>query len=169
MYKIASIDYLAGLKNRREFDNQLTFFINLARRENRFVSLIMCDIDNFKQYNDFHGHYAGDECLVKVAYSISRSCHRTMGVVCRYGGEEFAVILYGNKINVANLAEDIRQGVSSINIPHRCTDQSSVTLSVGYVSVIPKTETNPKSHIEKADLALYQAKKNGRNQCVPFI
>lgn len=168
LYKQASIDCLTGLKNRREFDAQLTFLINLARRENRFVSLVLCDIDHFKQYNDLMGHYAGDECLVKVASSISGSCARSTDVVCRYGGEEFAVISYGDEKDVSVLAEDIRKGISSLKIPHPGTDHAPVTLSVGYVSVIPKADTTPKSLIEKADLALYQAKEKGRNQCVRF-
>lgn len=164
LYKQASTDGLTGLKNRREFDSQLTFLINLARREQRFVSLILCDIDNFKPYNDTLGHYAGDECLISIANSIMQTSNRTTDVICRYGGEEFAIITYGDEEAVSILAEQIRLDVSHLNIPHPASKLGTVTISCGYVSVVPNAETTPKSLIEKADCGLYLAKERGRNQ-----
>ncbi len=164
LFKQAVTDSLTGLKNRREFDSQLTFLINLARREKRFVSLILCDIDHFKLYNDRLGHYAGDECLIQIADSISKSSDRITDIVCRYGGEEFAVIAYGDEKEASILAENIRHDIAALAIPNPETELGIVTISTGYVSIIPKPNTTAKTLIEKADCGLYLAKRGGRNR-----
>ncbi|WP_394248526.1 GGDEF domain-containing protein [Vibrio profundi] len=165
LYLKASTDSLTGLKNRREFDSQLMFLMNLAKREKRFVSLILCDIDHFKAYNDLFGHYAGDECLITIANSIASSSSRSTDVVCRYGGEEFAVISYGDAEEVAVLAEKIRTDIEQLRIPSsHDNDGGIVTISTGYVSLIPSESTTTKYLIEKADCGLYLAKERGRNQ-----
>jgi diguanylate cyclase (GGDEF)-like protein len=166
LYKQASRDGLTGLKNRREFDNQLQFIINLAKRDRRYISLIMCDIDHFKRYDDSLGHYAGDECLKMIARALEQACHRETDIVCRYGGEEFAVLIYGEEQSIPALAERIRVGVSELAIPHPANDIDIVTISAGYISLIPDEHTDPKFLIEKADCGLYQAKDLGRNQIV---
>ncbi|MDG3085622.1 GGDEF domain-containing protein [Vibrio hannami] len=164
LYKLASIDSLTGLKNRRTFDSQLLFLMNLARREHRYISLIFCDIDHFKKYNDSLGHYAGDECLKKVAQALSDSCTRETDIVCRYGGEEFAFIIYGENPDTFAFAEKVRTNVRDLAIPHPDPEIDIVTISAGYFSVIPDETTTPKSLIEKADCGLYVAKHNGRNK-----
>lgn len=168
LYKMSKTDSLTGLTNRREFDDKLEFLTNLAGREKHHISLIMCDIDYFKQYNDSLGHYAGDECLIRVAQSISNTCRRTTEVVCRYGGEEFAIIVY-NDINQASyIAEAIRKQVYTMGIPHPARDNKAVTLSIGYCSMIPSANSSNKKLIEAADEALYEAKSSGRNVCVQY-
>ena len=165
LYNQASLDSLTGLRNRRVFDSELELLINLARREGRFVSLLLCDVDHFKSYNDTMGHYAGDECLTKIACALSESCSRETDTVCRYGGEEFAVITYGDDQYVSRLAENMRLGVLGLALPHLETELGKVTISIGYVSLIPDEKTTPRTLIENADRGLYHAKRNGRNQC----
>ncbi len=164
----AKTDSLTGLNNRREFDSQLTFLMNLANREQHYISLILCDVDNFKKYNDTLGHYAGDECLMNIATSILKMCSRNTDIACRYGGEEFAIIFYGDKNEASLLAEAIRLEVHSMAIAHPAQNNEPVTISVGYTSIIPDSASNPKTLIECADKALYQAKSNGKNICVGF-
>ncbi|GIU52107.1 diguanylate cyclase [Shewanella sp. KT0246] len=168
LFKLSKLDALTGLNNRREFDSQLDFIINLARRERQLVSLIMCDIDCFKAYNDFLGHYQGDQCLIQVSQAIADVCVRSTDVVCRYGGEEFAIICYGQQESVSQLAEDIRLKIAELGIPHPRSKSKIVTLSLGFASCIPSNFTSAKEIIQKADLALYQAKTYGKNQCVAF-
>lgn len=165
LYQLATVDALTGLKNRRVFDQQLNLLLNLAKREQQHIGLILCDIDHFKAYNDCLGHYAGDECLQRIAKAFQR-CRTASDsdVVCRYGGEEFAFIVYGKSAtDMAVLAEKIRHQVHHLNIPHPAFGHIPVTISVGYTSVIPQAELSTKSLIEMADKALYQAKFQGRN------
>lgn len=168
LYKQAKTDGLTGLSNRREFDSQIDFLITLAKREKRYVSLIICDVDHFKQYNDQYGHYAGDECLIQIAHSISKACGRSSDIVCRYGGEEFGVIFYGGAREASSLAEAIRKEICALAIPHPAHNWPQVTLSIGYCTILPDSESTPKKLIECADRALYEAKRNGRNTCVQF-
>lgn len=168
LYQQIKVDSLTGLNNRREFDYQLKFLINLAQQDQRYVSLIMCDVDHFKQYNDELGHYAGDECLIKIARSISNTCTSPSGIVCRYGGEEFSIIIYDACYETTFLAEKIRKNVQRMTIPHPARDNTPVTLSIGYCSVLPDSTVTSKKLIEYADAALYQAKSNGRNNCVQY-
>lgn len=166
LYEKARTDALTGLFNRREFDSQIELLLGLAIRDQRKISLLMCDIDHFKQYNDALGHFAGDECLMQVARLIADLCARRSDVACRYGGEEFAVIAYGNDNDAGALAESIRREVYSTSIPHPVLDNSPVTISVGYYSIVPDRSVTPRGLIEGADKALYQAKQAGRNLCV---
>lgn len=168
LYKQATVDSLTGLKNRRNFDSQLNFLMNLAIREKHYISLILCDIDDFTQYNDALGHYAGDECIVKIAQSISDVCRRSSDIICRYGGETFAVITYGAAQDAFFLAESLRERVLAMAIPHPAKDNVPVTLSIGYCSIIPDEDSTSKTLIESADAALKQAKRNGRNVCAQF-
>lgn len=166
LYKKAKTDGLTKLYNRREFDSQLTFLLNLAVREQHYVSLLICDIDHFKLYNDNLGHYAGDECLVTIAEIIAASCERQSEVVCRYGGEEFGIIVYGNAEQTALLAQKIRANVFNKAIHHPAFADKPVTVSIGHCTILPNASDNAKSLIEYADRALYKAKALGRNTCV---
>ncbi|WP_258405970.1 GGDEF domain-containing protein [Shewanella acanthi] len=167
LYEKARTDSLTGLFNRREFDSQLEFLTNIAIRDQRKISLIMCDIDHFKLYNDTLGHFAGDECLIQIARSIADVCSRSTDIACRYGGEEFAVIAYGNT-DISRLAESIRKEVYIRSVPHPALNNGPVTLSVGYYSTIPSSAMTSRTIIESADKALYRAKENGRNVCVEY-
>jgi diguanylate cyclase (GGDEF)-like protein len=132
------------------------------------LSLIMCDVDFFKKYNDTYGHLSGDECLRRVANAIQRAVRRPDDLVARYGGEEFAVILPCTPISGAvHVAEAIRQGIRALEIPHEASPVSRcVTISLGVAGILPRPEALPSTLIVAADEALYQAKSSGRDK--PF-
>lgn len=163
--KLVSIDSLTQLANRRNFDNTLQSKWHCLQRQGETLSLLMCDIDFFKQYNDTYGHQAGDECLALVAQTISGEVNRAGDLVARYGGEEFAVILPDtDATNAAIVARGILKAVRRLNIIHEKSDiESYVTISVGIASFIPSKTHQPRDLIKMADDALYKAKKQGRN------
>jgi diguanylate cyclase (GGDEF)-like protein len=163
----ARIDGLTKIANRRRFDEYL---VNEWKRHARLqqpLSLILCDVDHFKLYNDHYGHLAGDECLRQVAVAISQ-CLRAGDLVARYGGEEFAIVLPQVEGEVAcRIAERIRAAVESAGLPHAHPEVSGrVTLSVGMAWGIPPEHapSGARTLIELADRGLYEAKKNGRNR-----
>ncbi|MFM2587251.1 GGDEF domain-containing protein [Vibrio sp. TBV020] len=164
LYRLASLDGLTGLKNRREFDSQLQFLLNLAKREGSAVSMILCDVDQFKLYNDSLGHYAGDQCLQRIAHSLSESCKRETDLVYRYGGEEFAFLFYGTDIDVGKLASSICRGINDLAIPHSCSKRGIVTVSTGHATLGAGGNFTAKELIEKADKGLYYAKSLGGNR-----
>ena len=126
----------------------------------------MVDIDFFKAYNDTYGHQAGDDCLKRVARLLKGYSRRAGDFAARYGGEEFAVVLTGAKAEVAQtIAEDIRQGVQALQIPHESSPAGSVvTVSVGVATVVPGEGSAPRELLRLADEALYDAKRAGRNR-----
>ncbi|QSJ17203.1 PleD family two-component system response regulator [Nostoc sp. UHCC 0702] len=165
---LANVDALTGLANRRRFDDYLnTQWINLAQ-EGSPLSLILCDIDFFKFYNDQYGHPAGDECIQKVGAVLSRKAQKHQDLVARYGGEEFAVIMpYTHSSGAVHIAKTIQNGVKNLQIAHRGSAVSQyVTLSMGVATVIPTWESSPSDLIVAADKALYQAKAQGRNRII---
>jgi diguanylate cyclase (GGDEF)-like protein len=167
LQRLASLDGLTQLANRRQFDTYLEReWLRLAR-ENLPLALILCDVDFFKPYNDTYGHQAGDECLQKVAQSIATTLKRPADLAARYGGEEFAVILPNTDAGGAvHVAEMIRLQVSELVLPHQTSNvQPFVTLSLGVAVLIPQPDTSPAHLIATADKALYEAKASGRN-CV---
>ncbi|WP_163935014.1 GGDEF domain-containing protein [Paraferrimonas sp. SM1919] len=167
LYQKATTDSLTGLKNRREFDTKLDFFINLAYEEKHPLTLIMLDIDNFKQYNDTFGHYAGDECLIKTANIIKANCIRHSFMPFRYGGEEFAIIVYDNAQKALEVANKIRLKLE--NKQFIINDlEIIVTMSIGIYSLNPESHTTNRMVIEKADRALYKAKELGKNRVVEY-
>ena len=163
----ALLDPLTGVYNRRYFNQQLEIEWRRLRRISSSLSLIMCDVDCFKLFNDSYGHQQGDECLKKVAEAMQSVIKRPADIVARYGGEEFVVILpQTSEAGAIKVAEDIRIAIQKLNIPHpNSTVDSMVTASVGIANTIPNAKDKPQLLIEAADLALYQAKKGGRN-CV---
>ncbi|QOP44970.1 diguanylate cyclase [Sulfurimonas paralvinellae] len=168
LLKIAKTDFLTDLNNRREFDTQLKFLFNLALREKHPLSLIMCDIDNFKAYNDSLGHYAGDECLRQVAKAIKNSCSRLSDIPCRYGGEEFAVIVYADKEEALQLGQNIVTNIQTLALPHPVSNTPVVTISVGVATLNITSNSTIQELIENADKALYQAKGKKKNICVQY-
>jgi two-component system, cell cycle response regulator len=132
------------------------------------LSLILSDIDYFKSYNDYYGHQAGDYCLKQVAYALSLAVKRSVDLVCRYGGEEFAIIMPDTDLQAAiKVAEEIALSIKKLKIPHAQSQVSEyVTMSLGISSQIPTQELRAKSAIATADTCLYQAKKQGRDRFV---
>ena len=161
-------DGLTDLPNRRYFDAYLAGQMAIARRHQRALALVMCDVDAFKAYNDQYGHQAGDECLKQVAAALRSCCHRPADMTARYGGEEFAVILPDTDlIGAARIAEIARDAVAQLKIPHEHSPASSfVSVSGGVAVVLPNVDMTAQQLTEAADQALYQAKQRGRNRIV---
>ncbi|MCT7976250.1 diguanylate cyclase domain-containing protein [Laspinema olomoucense] len=166
LHRLASLDGLTQVANRRCFDE---FFNHEWRREAQDpLSLILCDIDYFKPYNDTYGHQAGDECLQRVAAALRQCINPKIELIARYGGEEFAAVLPNTDLkNALELAERIRTQVAALQIPHTKSPVSPyITMSVGVATLIPTPETTPAQLIANADEALYVAKAGGRNRVV---
>ena len=165
--QLALLDSLTRVYNRRAFDRQLKREWGRLKRIPAPLSLVMCDVDCFKIYNDTYGHQQGDRCLQQVAKAISSVLKRPADLLARYGGEEFVVILpHTPQAGAANVAEAIRRAVKDLEIPHHNSlVDSVVTLSLGVASTTPAAKDNTQLLIEAADLALYQAKERGRD-CV---
>ncbi|HEX5871783.1 MAG TPA: sensor domain-containing diguanylate cyclase, partial [Longimicrobium sp.] len=164
--RLSSRDGLTGIANRRRFDRRLSLEWRRAARTERPLSLLLADIDCFKDYNDLHGHQKGDACLRQVAQGMANSLHRAGDLVARYGGEEFAVLLADtDERHAASTAEMLRARVEEMAIPHGASLVSRVvTLSLGIATVHPAAESRPRYLVERADRALYLAKGEGRNR-----
>jgi diguanylate cyclase (GGDEF)-like protein/PAS domain S-box-containing protein len=164
--KLALVDGLTGVANRREFDRGLEREWQRAMRDKTPLSLLLIDIDRFKAYNDLYGHLAGDECLRHIARSVSSPFHRITDLFARYGGEEFAGILPNTvSADAFSLAERIRALVADQRIAHEGSEEGIVTISVGVATIQPRVHEDASTLIEAADAALYQAKLSGRNRC----
>ncbi len=166
--RLATVDGLTQVANRRYFDEYLHQEWRRLLREQSPLSLILCDLDFFKVYNDTYGHQAGDDCLQQVAAVMRRILKRPADLVARYGGEEFAIILPHTPGQGAfALAETLRQGIQSLKIPHRGSAVSEfVTLSIGIASQTPQLDSSVETLIAEADRALYQAKASGRDRAI---
>jgi len=162
---LSFFDQLTGLANRRNFDNTLERQFAWARRNKSPLSVIICDVDFFKLYNDHYGHQQGDICLSEVAQAIASQTKRPIDLACRYGGEEFTVILpETNRQGALVVAEAIRQAVLEKNIPHAVSKVADrVSLSLGVATYTGQFRTGP-DITRVADTALYQAKERGRNR-----
>jgi len=163
---IAVTDALTGLYNRRHFDESLAIEWKRAMRDKLPVSLIMLDVDHFKQFNDNYGHQAGDDCLELVAQSFKTTIHRPTDIAARYGGEEFIAILSNTDGEGAfGVAEKIRQGVLALNIQHEHSSAGNcVSISLGVATTIPTRGLQAEELLKCADQALYRAKEEGRNR-----
>jgi diguanylate cyclase (GGDEF)-like protein len=170
LHGLAYIDALTGIPNRRRLDEYLSDEFKRASRNNAPLSVVMTDIDHFKQYNDTYGHLTGDFCLQRIANAIRASLHRPADLVARYGGEEFVVVLPDTPLNGAvSLSEKIRKHVENLAIPHETSKTAGyVTLSMGIASISPDPHASCDALLTQADAALYQAKEDGRNRIVLF-
>ncbi len=165
LMELSVIDDLTQVANRRSLDETLEKEWLRAKRSKMPISMLMIDIDHFKQYNDEFGHLKGDECLVHIADFMKNNLNRPTDFVARYGGEEFSIIMPDTNMNGAlNLAERIHSGIRDLKIPNPASPISKfLTVSVGVASVIPAVNESHMDLIYTSDRALYQAKSDGRN------
>jgi diguanylate cyclase (GGDEF)-like protein len=165
---LVNLDGLTQLANRRHFDEYLSQEWYARARNQQSLSLILCDIDAFKQYNDTYGHLPGDDCLVSIARAIQNTIKRPSDLAARFGGEEFAVILPNTPLEGAKIvAKFVQDAINSLALPHTASPiNSQVTVSMGVASLIPVHSLSPLALINAADKALYQAKTQGRNRIV---
>ena len=161
-------DGLTGAANRRKFDSVFDNEWNEARRNVQPLSLILFDIDFFKQYNDHYGHVQGDDCLKQVARALGSAATRPRDFFARYGGEEFVLVLPATDENAAmNVAERCRQAIFKEQIAHAASPSGQLlTVSMGVCSIIPSSTDTPIQFIDAADRRLYRAKQGGRNRIV---
>lgn len=167
LQQLSHQDGLTGLFNRRYFDKTLISEWRRLRREQTPLGLLMLDVDHFKHFNDELGHQAGDDALQQVATALNSCLMREGDCVCRYGGEEFAVILPGaGASQCLQVAERIHDAIAKLNIrhPHTTVEHGRLTVSIGAASLIPQPQWSPHDLVHQADTALYQAKSGGRNR-----
>jgi diguanylate cyclase (GGDEF)-like protein len=164
LQRLASSDGLTLVANRRCFDDTLKAEWERLAREQAPLSLILCDVDCFKLYNDTYGHLAGDDALRSVAKALE-TVKRPADLVARYGGEEFAVILPNTDVEGAVVvATEIQSNVSALKLPHpNCQVSEFITVSLGVATITPHSQSSPATLIAAADRGLYQAKAQGRN------
>lgn len=164
------VDGLTGIANRRRFDLHLDDEFRRAKRQDSPLSLVMIDVDYFKDYNDNYGHQRGDDCLVQLAGALNRVLNRARDLAARYGGEEFTVILPDtNEDGALQIAEAMRAEVEALRIEHAYSGVANyVTVSLGVSTLIPDHTSKTGSLIHAADRALYQAKRSGRNCVVVY-
>jgi len=158
-------DGLTGVANRRMFDAVLEREWAQARRNQQPLSLMILDVDHFKQYNDCYGHLQGDECLKSVARILASTAQRPRDLLARFGGEEFVIVLPETDAHSAQkIAQQCLALVNQAQIRHEGTGADQVlAMSIGVGSMIPGPEDEPRRFIDQVDSRLYQAKKNGRN------
>lgn len=166
LHNIAMSDGLTGVANRRHFEARVQTEWNRALRHCHPLSLVMADVDYFKNYNDFYGHMAGDECLRNVATGLRDGLRRASDLVARYGGEEFVCLMPElSHDEAAGLADSLRHRVENLFIPHdRSNTARHVTVSMGLATMTPDATHTWNDLLAQADQALYQAKRLGRNR-----
>ncbi|MBD2101915.1 PleD family two-component system response regulator [Leptolyngbya sp. FACHB-261] len=168
LQRMVTSDGLTGVANRRYFDEILEREWQRLAREQQPLSLVLADVDFFKNYNDTYGHQAGDHCLKEVARAIAQAVKRPADLVARYGGEEFAIVLPNTEAQGAvHVAEEIRKAVQSLQLKHKASKVNEfVTLSLGVTGLLPQPNSSPELLILAADQGLYQAKAEGRNRTI---
>lgn len=166
--RLSVIDGLTQIANRRQFDTRLEAEWQRYKNKGQPISVILCDIDHFKKFNDRYGHQTGDECLIMVARAIDACARQAGGMAARYGGEEFGVILPETAGTAASIAaESIRKKVLSLAIAHQAAGAGAcVTLSLGVGAAVPGPGDSDTVLLADADRALYKAKEHGRNRVV---
>ena len=166
---LSNTDPVAGVGNRHHFEERFSNLLSIAKRIRCELSVLLIDLDYFKQFNERYGQAAGDDCLQKVGDCIAKSFRRTSDCVARYGGEEFAVVSFSS--NLEGLHQHTRllcERVRKLNIPHPDSPHGVVTISIGGIQRMSERETSKEGLIELANLKLVAAKRNGCN-CVNIL
>jgi len=168
--RMAHIDSLTKIPNRKYFDDQYEKIFKNCTRNQKMISVLMIDIDFYKKYNDTYGHIQGDECLRVVAKTLNNAINRPVDILVRYGGEEFVIVLPNTpEEGAVHIANKVHQGIKEAAIPHTASPISDIlTVSIGIVSIVPDKEMSQTDLVNCADCALYQAKESGRNKTVVF-
>ena len=166
--RLVNVDGLTGVANRRHFDDYLAREWRRLQREQKPLSLILCDVDHFKFYNDYYGHLQGDDCLRQVAQAIAQVINRPADLVARYGGEEFAIILPNTDLTGSQrVAQKVQQAIRELQLPHNKSQTSQfITISIGINTQIPQKEQLVEDLIRTTDQALYAAKAQGRDRII---
>ena len=165
LQKLAALDGLTGIANRRRFDEAARLEWQRGRRRGAPLALLLCDVDSFKLYNDHFGHPAGDLCLKKAAAVLTGQLKRPADLAARYGGEEFAILLPDTDLQGAlQLAESCRAELERLVLPHPRAGCGIVTMSFGVACTVPGEDGTLEDLVEAADSALYAAKRGGRNR-----
>lgn len=167
LQRLAVTDSVTGIANRNAFDEFIDREWRRCMRMKRPVTLILVDIDHFKQYNEIYGHQAGDECLKAIATQIARSAPRASDHVARYGGEEFALILGETDMTgTRHVVNNMRQYIAELRLPHGASVTPHVTVSCGIGSIVPHADLSLDLFLKSASQALSKAKEQGRNNVV---
>lgn len=167
LQELATSDSLSGLANRRGFDERLSADWQRADKRGRPVALLMIDVDHFKLFNDRYGHVEGDVCLRRIGKLLREAASDDGDMPARYGGEEFALLLPGADVDDAlKRGEKLRRAVEELKIPHAAAPGGQVTISIGVASMVPSAAKDAEDLVEAADIALYAAKRRGRNAVV---
>lgn len=163
---LAKTDPLTGLYNRGAINQKLNHLVYYAFREKKPITLLLLDVDHFKNFNDFYGHIAGDQCLQRVAAAISACCKRPLDFAGRYGGEEFLVMWFdAPPAEAESLALRVREAIARLDIRHDASASGAhVTISGGMVTGIPTSQLQSDKILHQADQCLYRAKESGRNR-----
>lgn len=165
LQRLTRLDSLTQVANRRWFDEYILREWRRLARDEKPLSIIFCDVDSFKAYNDHYGHLQGDSCLQKLAHCLEKVAQRPADLVARYGGEEFVIVLPDtSREGAVHVAEAIQTAMHRLKIPHAYSETSPhVTVSLGLSTQIPQSHGRVDDLVEAADRALYVAKQNGRN------
>ena len=163
-------DALTGIFNRRRFDDYLEQQWQIASRTKGILSVVLMDVDKFKQFNDNYGHSVGDECLINIANALTKAVDRSIDLIARYGGEEFVAVLPATHCDGAlQVAEKLRLAIEELKIPHLHSDCAEhVTMSLGVATFEGAADCDVPELIIRADKALYKAKQSGRNRVVLY-
>lgn len=168
LQRLSATDPLTGLANRHHFDEILRREHGRAKRNKTSLALILVDIDNFKLYNDTYGHLRGDQCLKDVTNALSTSLKRSGDILARYGGEEFVAIIPDSDTDGAlTMAQNMMDAVNALAIEHKASPIfKQVTISIGIAALDPDAPDDKRTLLHHADMALYHAKSNGKNQII---
>jgi diguanylate cyclase (GGDEF)-like protein len=160
-------DGLTGVFNRAYFDDRFPRDFSFASDSDQPLCVLLIDVDHFKQYNDTFGHLAGDDCLRRVARTLSTTLRRQSDYVARYGGEEFVVVLPACKATAGlGVAQSLRSAIETLGIPSASSNGAPVTVSIGLACSLPTSPDSAPALLNLADAALYRAKERGRNRVV---
>lgn len=169
LFFLSEIDPLTDIGNRRAMERDLNKQLIISIRTNSWLTIMIIDVDFFKKFNDINGHSAGDHVLKKIADTLKTIARNGQDMVTRFGGEEFVVVLSNtNSIAAKKVAEKFRLHIKNLNIPYEADKLHTLSVTIGFYSLQQDGSETPESIIEKADLALYEGKKRGRNCAIDY-